>query len=61
MSSKATPHHRLGKDGPSVPAMGLGLMNISHSTYGSLPSDEEKFALLDYAYAKGETFWDTSE
>lgn len=44
-----------------VPALGLGLMGMSHGTYGTIPSDDERFALLDRAVELGETFWDTSE
>jgi aryl-alcohol dehydrogenase-like predicted oxidoreductase len=41
--------------------MGFGLMGMSYLTYGSLPSDEERFAILDRAVELGNTFWDTSE
>ena len=51
---------RLGKEGPNVPAMGLGLMSLA-GAYGTPPSDEERFKLLDRAVELGETFWDTSE
>lgn len=62
MPSKPIPLHRLGKNGPNIPAIGFGLMNMSYQAYGeSLAGDEEKFALLDRAFELGETFWDTSE
>lgn len=61
MPSNPVPLHQLGKDGPSVPAMGFGLMGMSYDSYGSYPSDEERFAILDRAVELGETFWDTSE
>ncbi|KAI1769396.1 putative aldo-keto reductase [Hypoxylon sp. FL1150] len=50
----------LGKNGPLVPRLGFGLMGMS-STYGEIPSDEERFKLLDRAVELGETFWDTSD
>lgn len=51
----------LGKDGPLVPSLGFGLMGAGRAYYGALPSDEERFALLDRAVEMGATFWDTSE
>lgn len=61
MPSKSVPLHRLGKNGPSVPALGFGLMGMSYETYGSIPNDEERFTILDRAYELGATFWDSSE
>lgn len=29
--------------------------------YGDIPSDEERFKVLDRAYELGETFWDTAD
>ncbi|KAI8964543.1 putative aldo-keto reductase [Daldinia sp. FL1419] len=52
---------RLGKDGPLVPAIGLGLMGASYSVYGKELDDEERFKLLDRALELGETFWDTAD
>ncbi|KAI1380143.1 putative aldo-keto reductase, partial [Hypoxylon crocopeplum] len=52
---------QLGKNGPMVTAMGLGLMGLSQGPYGSIPSDEERFKFLDRAFELGETFWDTSD
>lgn len=52
--------HPLGKNGPLVPAMGLGLMGLA-SHYGAVPKDEDRFALLDRAFELGCTFWDSSE
>ncbi len=60
MPVKSVPLHPLGKNGPMVPALGFGLMGLSTS-YGPLPSDEERFAILDRALKLGATFWDTSE
>ncbi|KAI1246415.1 hypothetical protein MGN70_013314 [Eutypa lata] len=51
----------LGKNGPSVPRLGFGLMGMSYPVYGTTPSDEEVFALLDRAVELGETFWDTAD
>ncbi len=58
MSTKLVP---LGKNGPLVPQLGFGLMGLSYHTYGSVPSDEERFAILDRAYELGCRNWDTSE
>jgi hypothetical protein len=51
---------KLGKDGPNIAALGFGLMGMSIA-YGTIPSDEERFAVLDRALELGATFWDTSE
>ncbi|RYP82668.1 hypothetical protein DL769_001575 [Monosporascus sp. CRB-8-3] len=61
MPTKAVPLHPLGKNGPNVPALGFGLMGLSLQTYGPIPSDEERFAVLDRAVELGATFWDTSD
>ncbi|KAI2472885.1 putative aldo-keto reductase [Annulohypoxylon bovei var. microspora] len=53
--------HPLGKNGPLVPAMGLGLMGLSYPTYGVLTSEEEQFKFLDRALEIGATFWDTAD
>jgi aryl-alcohol dehydrogenase-like predicted oxidoreductase len=52
---------RLGKNGPEVPGIGLGLMGMGFPIYGPVPSDKERFAVLDYAHELGATFWDMSE
>ncbi|KAH6682220.1 putative aldo-keto reductase [Plectosphaerella plurivora] len=57
----STPLRALGRNGPLVPALGFGLMSLSHATYGTLPSDEERFAVLDRAFEIGATFWDTAD
>jgi aryl-alcohol dehydrogenase-like predicted oxidoreductase len=54
------PHRTLGKAGPSIPALGLGLMGMS-AFYGQAPSDEERFAVLNRAVELGATHWDSSE
>ena len=61
MSAKPVRLHALGKNGPNVPTLGFGLMGMSHQTYGSIPSDEERFTILDRALELGATFWDSSE
>ncbi|KAF2105995.1 putative aldo/keto reductase [Lophiotrema nucula] len=50
---------QIGKDGPKVPALGLGLMGLS-AAYGEVPNDEERFAFLDRALEQGNTFWDSA-
>lgn len=60
MSAKQIPVRKLGKDGPEVPAMGFGLLGMSVA-YGTVPSDEERFKILDRAVELGCTFWDSAE
>jgi aryl-alcohol dehydrogenase-like predicted oxidoreductase len=60
MSPTPVPLRKLGKDGPSVPALGLGLMGMSFA-YGTIPSDEDRFKVLDRAVELGATFWDSAE
>jgi aryl-alcohol dehydrogenase-like predicted oxidoreductase len=60
MSTPNVPARKLGKNGPMVPAVGLGLMGLS-IVYGLPGSDEERFALLDKALEMGATHWDSSE
>jgi aryl-alcohol dehydrogenase-like predicted oxidoreductase len=60
MPVKPVPLRKLGKNGPNVPAVGFGLM-VMAGAYGTPPSDEERFQILDRAVELGETFWDTSE
>ena len=58
--SKKLPSRQLGKDGPVVPRLGMGLMSVS-AFYGLPSPDADRFALLDRAYELGETFWDTGK
>ncbi|KAK3934692.1 NADP-dependent oxidoreductase domain-containing protein [Diplogelasinospora grovesii] len=54
------PTRRLGNNGPQISAVGLGLMGLSLA-YGTIGSDEERFAILDRAWELGCTNWDTSD
>ncbi|KAH6652464.1 putative aldo/keto reductase [Truncatella angustata] len=60
MSHPNIPFRQLGKNGPMVPAVGLGLMGLSIH-YGPAPSDEERFAVLDRALEIGARNWDSSD
>lgn len=60
MVANSIQQRKLGKDGPSVSAMGFGLMTIA-GAHGDRPSEEEQFQILDRAAELGTTFWDTSE
>lgn len=55
-----TPTRQLGRDGPMVTAVGLGMMSLA-GAYGQQNTMEEKFALLSHAHAIGERFWDTAD
>ncbi|RAL02544.1 Aldo/keto reductase [Aspergillus ibericus CBS 121593] len=54
------PTRPLGKNGPLLPRIGLGLMGAS-GTYGQGLPEAEHLAFLDEAYKRGETFWDTAD
>lgn len=60
MPGKQLPTRKLGKNGPQVTALGLGLMGLS-AFYGQKKPDEERMKFLDYIYEAGERFWDSSD
>lgn len=59
-STKEITKCQLGKGGPQLPRIGIGLMG-HNKIYGIPGSDEERLAFLDGAYARSELFWDTGE
>ncbi|RYC91051.1 hypothetical protein BFJ63_vAg6132 [Fusarium oxysporum f. sp. narcissi] len=65
MSVKTAPRFSLGKNGPLVSRMGLGLglgtMGLTRPTYRAIPIQGEIFAFLDHAYEAGVTFWDSAD
>jgi aryl-alcohol dehydrogenase-like predicted oxidoreductase len=54
------PTRNLGKNGPTVSALGFGAMGLS-SGYGTVEDNEGRFAVLDRALELGTTFWDSSD
>ncbi|KXH64379.1 aldo/keto reductase [Colletotrichum salicis] len=54
------PARRLGKTGPKITALGVGLIGLSVA-YGKPGSDEERLAFLDRAWELGATNWDTAD
>ncbi|KAI8949152.1 Aldo/keto reductase-like protein [Xylaria longipes] len=60
MSPQKLPLHQLGRDGPQVPQLGFGLMELSISYENTTLSDAERFKVLDRAWEIGATFWDTA-
>lgn len=54
------PTRSLGRNGPQVPAVGLGLMSLGDA-YGSAGSLDDKVAFLEHAHATGQWFWDTAD
>jgi aryl-alcohol dehydrogenase-like predicted oxidoreductase len=54
------PTRRLGKDGPEVTGLGLGLMSLG-SAHGPAGSDEERLFFLDKACELGARNWDSAD
>ncbi|KAI5360037.1 putative NADP-dependent oxidoreductase domain-containing protein [Septoria linicola] len=54
------PTHKLGKNGPHITALGYGTMGLS-AFYGKPKPDNERFAVLDRVFDRGELFWDTAD
>ncbi|KGO44818.1 Aldo/keto reductase [Penicillium expansum] len=54
------PTRSLGRNGPQVPAVGVGLMSLG-SIYGFAGSLEDKVAFLEHAHSIGARFWDTAD
>jgi aryl-alcohol dehydrogenase-like predicted oxidoreductase len=54
------PTRRLGKDGPEVFGLGLGLMSLG-SAYGPAGSDKERLFFLDQACELGARNWDSAD
>ncbi|KAJ5247488.1 Aldo/keto reductase [Penicillium chermesinum] len=59
-SRKTLPTRALGRNGPLVPRLGLGLMGTT-GIYGAPRTNDETFELLDAAFERGEIFWDTAD
>lgn len=51
------PSQPLGKNGPQVPRIGVGLMNLS--IFNDRQTEEEKLSVYEGAWSKGQVFWDT--
>ncbi len=51
----------LGANGPLVPAIGFGCMNLSAYYSSHNAPDEERFKVLDAAADSGAKFWVTSD
>ncbi|EGS17856.1 aldo-keto reductase-like protein [Thermochaetoides thermophila DSM 1495] len=59
MAQPSIPTRQLGRDGPTIPILGLGLMGLS-SFYGTPPPEEERLQFLDRAHELGCRHWDTA-
>ncbi|KAK2767751.1 hypothetical protein FQN54_003909 [Arachnomyces sp. PD_36] len=56
----SVPLRTLGRNGPQVPAVGLGLMSIG-GAYSAPKPREDSVAFLEHAHATGQRFWDTAD
>ena len=54
------PTRQLGNNGPFVSAVGFGTMGLS-GFYGSTPSDEERFKIIDRTIELGSTYIDSAD
>lgn len=54
------PTRKLGRDGPEISAVGLGLMSLG-GIYGASASFQDRVAFLNHAYSTGQRFWDTAD
>ncbi|RDB23525.1 Aldo-keto reductase yakc [NADP(+)] [Hypsizygus marmoreus] len=59
MSLKAIPTRKLGVNGPTVSALGLGAMGMG--AYYGKSDEKESLDTLTYAADRGVTFWDTAD
>lgn len=57
------PTRKLGKSGPEVTALGIGLMGLSgvSGASGKPKPDEERYTLLDHVFASGVRNWDSAD
>ncbi len=54
------PTRQLGKNGPTVTALGFGAMGLS-TAYQTPENDDYRYKLLDRALELGLTFWDSAD